>query len=142
MYKKPITFTNLDGEKVTETHYFHLTEAEVIEAEYDLDGGLYAYIQRIIDAQSEREIIAIYKKLLLMAYGKRSEDGKRFIKSDDICLEFTQSPAYSALFMELATDHKAAADFTNGIMPVSDRVRDQDKPVLPPPSPASVANPL
>lgn len=138
MLKKPITFRNLDGETVTETHYFHLTEAEVIEAEYEIDGGLTTYIQRVVDAQNEREIIAVYKKLLLLAYGKRSEDGKRFIKNDELRLEFTQNPAYSALFMELATDHKAAAEFTNGIMPVSEKEQVQDKPLLPPPSPASV----
>jgi hypothetical protein len=48
---------------------------------------------------------------------QKSPDGKRFIKNDEMREEFQQTAAYSALFMELATDDKAAADFVNGIIP-------------------------
>ena len=140
MLKRDITFTNLDGEKVTETHYFHLTEADVIELEAEKEGGFLAYIQRVIDAKTQKEIVALYKRIILLGYGKRSEDGKRFIKNDQLREEFTQNPAYSALFMELATDDKAAAAFTAGIAPVPEGNRVQDKPQLPPPSPASVVH--
>ena len=50
-------------------------------------------------------------------YCEKSADGKRFMKSEEIATAFSQTEAYSILFMELATDATAAADFVNGIVP-------------------------
>ena len=65
-------------------------------------------------------IIKVFKELVLKAYGEKSPDGKRFIKSDELSTAFAQTEAYSELFMKLATDDKAAADFVNGIIPKLD----------------------
>ena len=81
-------------------------------------------IQRIVAAKDAPAIIKIFKDLVLKAYGEKSPDGKRFIKSDEIRDAFSQTEAYSNLFMELATDAEAASKFFNGIIP--DNV---DKPV-------------
>ena len=74
-------------------------------------------IKRIVDAQDAPAIIKVFKDLVLKAYGEKSPDGKRFIKSDEIAAAFAQTEAYSILFMELATDADAAAKFVNGIVP-------------------------
>ena len=117
MLKKTITYTDYDGNERTEDFYFNLTKAEVMEMEMSTSGGMAEMIQRIIAAQDSPAIIKIFKELVLKAYGQKSPDGKRFIKSDEISTAFAQTEAYSNLFMELATDADAAAKFVNGIIP-------------------------
>lgn len=117
MLKLTRTYEDYNGNSRTEDFYFNLTQAEVIEMEVSVDGGLVEHINRIVAAQNGREIIAMFKDLVLRAYGEKSADGKRFIKNQEIRDAFAQTEAYSDLFMELATDAKSAADFVNGIIP-------------------------
>lgn len=117
MLKKTITYTDYNGVERTEDFYFNLSKAEIMEMEMSTTGGLAEMIQRIVQAQDAPAIIKIFKDLVLKAYGQKSPDGKRFIKSDALREEFEQTEAYSNLFMELATDSDAAAAFVNGIVP-------------------------
>ncbi len=117
MLKKTITYTDYDGHERTEDYYFNLTKAEVMEMEMSTSGGLAEMITRIVAAQDQPAIIKIFKDLILKAYGEKSPDGKRFIKSDELSIAFSQTEAYSQLFMELATDAEAASAFVNGIVP-------------------------
>ena len=120
MLKKTITYTDYNGTERTEDFYFNLSKAEVMEMEMSISGGLTEMINRIVAAQDAPAIINIFKKLVLKAYGEKSPDGKRFIKSDEISTAFSQTEAYSQLFMELATDSDEAAKFVNGIVPAAD----------------------
>lgn len=117
MIKKTITYTDYNGTERTENFYFNLSRAEAVEMEIGTTGGLAERIQRIIDAKDNAEIIKIFKELVLKSYGVKSEDGKRFIKSEELSTAFSQTEAYSQLFMELATNADAAAEFVNGIVP-------------------------
>ena len=117
MLKKTMTYTDYNGVERTEDLYFNLTKAEIMEMEMSTAGGLAEAIQRIVAAQDTPAIIKIFKELVLKAYGEKSVDGKRFIKSEEISTAFSQTEAYSNLFMELATDADAAAKFVNGIVP-------------------------
>lgn len=117
MLKKTITYTDYNNNERTEDFYFNLTKAELMEMEMSTNGGLAEMINKIVASQDAPAIIKIFKELVLKAYGEKSLDGKRFIKNDDIREEFSQTEAYSQLFMELATDADAAAAFVNGIMP-------------------------
>lgn len=117
MLKKTITYTDYNGEVRKEDFYFNMTRAEVTEMELSIDGGLSDMIKRVTEAKDVPSIMKIFKDLVLRAYGVKSPDGKRFIKSKELSEEFSQTEAYSDLFMELATDSNAAAAFVNGIMP-------------------------
>lgn len=117
MLKKSITFTDFNGEKVTEDHYFHLSKADLVELEMSKQGGLAAWIQRVVESEDGNAIMREFKHLILSAYGKRSEDGRRFVKNEALRDEFVSSEAYSELFMELITDADAAGKFVNGIIP-------------------------
>lgn len=121
MLKKTVTYTDYNGSERTEDFYFNLTKAEIMEMELSTSGGLAEMIQRIVKAQDAPAIIKIFKELVLKAYGEKSPDGKRFIKSEEISTAFSQTEAYSQIFMELATDSDAAAAFVNGIVPDVDR---------------------
>ena len=117
MLKREIIYENYDGETVSDTYYFNLTKSEILSLEASYNGGLDAAIKRIIDAKDSMALIAEFQRIILLSYGIKSEDGKRFIKSDQLRDEFSQTAAYDVLFMELATNDKLAADFMIGIMP-------------------------
>ena len=121
MLKKTITYTNYNGIEVTEDFYFNLTKAEIMEMEMSTSGGMAEMINKIVSSQDAPAIIKIFKELILKAYGEKSADGKRFVKSEEISVAFSQTEAYSQLFMELATDADAAAKFVNGIVPTVDQ---------------------
>lgn len=117
MLKKTITYTDFNDEQVSEDHFFHLSKAELVELELSHEGGLSESLKKIIEAQDGKAIVAEFKNIILSAYGKRSEDGRRFIKNQQLRDEFESSEAYSTLFMELVLDADKAAEFVNGIIP-------------------------
>ena len=117
MHKKTITYTDDNNVERTEDFYFHLTKAELMEMEMGAVGGLSGMIEKIVSAKDAPAIIKVFKELVLKAYGEKSADGRRFIKSPEISEAFAQTEAYSQLFMELATDADAASKFVNGIAP-------------------------
>lgn len=117
MYKKTITYTDYNDVQRTEDFYFSLSEAEITEMQLGVEGGYAAMIEKIIKAQDTPALIKIFKELLLKSYGIKSDDGRRFIKSEKLSEEFTQTPAYSELYMMLATDDKQASAFIKNIMP-------------------------
>lgn len=129
MLKKTFTYIDYNGVERTEDHYFNLSKAELMEMELSTTGGLAEMITKIVAAQDAPAIVKIFKELVLKAYGQKSADGRRFVKSQELSNEFAQTEAYSQLFMELATDADAAAKFVNGIVPEMD-----NKPSIPAPA--------
>lgn len=117
MHIETIKSTDYNGVERTNDYYFNLTKAEVMEMEMGTTGGYAEMLQQIIKAQDTPSIIKIFKELILKAYGVKSPDGLRFIKNEDLREEFSQTEAYSELFMKLALDADAASKFVNGIMP-------------------------
>ena len=125
MIKKTIKYTDYNGNEREDVCMFNLDEAELMEMELSTTGGLSSTIEKIVQEQDTAKIIAMFKDIVLKAYGQISDDGRRFIKNDTIREEFQQSKAYSTLFMELATDAEAATKFIEGVIDV-----DQNDPRL------------
>lgn len=117
MIKKTIKYTDYDGNERVEDFYFNLSKAELMEMELSQTGGLEKMVKQIVATRDMPRIIALFKDIILRSYGIKSPDGKRFIKSDELREEFTQTEAYSELFMELSTNSDVAAEFINGVMP-------------------------
>lgn len=117
MLKKTINYVDYNGTKRTEDFYFNLTKAEISEMELEIPGGMSEMLKRITAAQDTPTLVKIFKDLILRSYGVKSDDGRRFIKSQQLKEEFSQTEAYSELFMELATNADAASAFINGIIP-------------------------
>ena len=117
MLKLTRTYTDYNGMERTEDFYFNFSKAELTEKHLSTEGGLDVLLRKIVDSQDHEEIVKTFKDIILKSYGKKSEDGKRFMKSEEISREFEECPAYSDLFMELSTDSDAASKFVNGIMP-------------------------
>lgn len=115
MIKLPIKYKDYEGVEREELFYFNLNKAELLTMEMEEDGGLKKHLEKIIQAKDAKAIIAEFKKLIKLSYGVKSPDGKRFMKSDELWLEFEQTEAYSELFIKLAMDSKEAAAFVNGV---------------------------
>jgi hypothetical protein len=115
--KKRITYEDFNGEEVTEELYFNLSKAELVELELSRPGGMQEHLQKIVESEDGKAIITEFKELILMSYGQRSEDGKRFVKTQAMRDDFASTEAYSQLFFELCTDAEKAAEFVNGIIP-------------------------
>lgn len=117
MIKKTVTYTDYNDEERTEDFYFNFTQAELTEWEASVDGGATAMWKKIVEAKNVPELAKFFKTMLLKAYGKKSEDGRHFYKDEKIAKEFESSPAYSQMYMLLATNSDEAAAFWNGVMP-------------------------
>ena len=117
MYKITESYIDYDGNERKEDFYFNFTEAELAKMELSVTGGLTTIIQRAIDAKDVPSLIKIFEDLISKSYGQKSLDGRRFVKSPEILEEFKQTEAYSQIYMRMATDEKAAAEFVNNVMP-------------------------
>ena len=117
MLAKKITYTDYNGVEQTEKFYFNLSKAELVELQIGKNGGYQEYLKRLINSRDQEEIASIFKMFILKSYGIKSDDGKRFIKSEELSKEFEQTEAYSELYCELVTDTNKATEFFNGLMP-------------------------
>ena len=139
MLKKEITYEDYNGEKQTDVYYFNLSKAELVDMSFGDGKSVADTIRQATETQDRGRLIGLFKQLVLDSYGEKSEDGKRFIKSQELREQFAQTAAYSELFMELATNDQAAIKFTKGLLPKDladglNQQRDQDKSVIPPTS--------
>lgn len=133
MLKQTITFEDYNGVTRTEDHYFNLNKAELMELQLSVNGGLDEMIKKIVNSKDTPSIIKIFKTIIMKAYGVKSDDGRRFIKSETISEEFTQTEAYSQLFMDLISDADKAAAFINSVVPadLAEKVKEADLKALP-----------
>lgn len=119
MYKYTATYTDYDGVERTEDFLFNLSEAEIVEMEYGVTGGMQRMLEQIVAAKDTKRIMDVFKDLIKRAYGVKSPDGRRFEKDEKLSKEFTETPVYSDMFMRFARDADAAAEFVNKIIPQS-----------------------
>lgn len=117
MIKLNLKYTDYDGNVREEEYRFNLSKAELIELEYTMEGGLKQHIENIIKAKDVTQIYKMFAFVVDKSYGKKSPDGKRFMKSPEILAEFKESEAYSELLMKFIQEPKFAANFVNDILP-------------------------
>ena len=121
MWKETITYTDYFGEERTEDFRFNLSKAECAERQMKFAGGGYGeFLRKIVEAKDAEKIVEYFKQFLLDSYGEISPDGRRFMKSPELSKAFSETEAYSILYMKLATDDQFAADFVNGVVPKPD----------------------
>lgn len=118
MYRRIFKYEDFDGREREEEALFHLSKAETMmwlttNSELTLDQVLI----ELSEKSDIKRIMEIFEDLILRSYGRKSADGRRFIKSDELREEFKQTEMYSELFMELVQDDKKAAIFVNSILP-------------------------
>lgn len=117
MYAKTIKYEDYNGNQREETFYFNLSKAELIDLEWRTPGGLENYMKHIMSMMDGQALADTFKMLIEKSYGVKDPEGRRFIKNEKVLKNFTETEAYVELYVQLATDDKAAAEFVNGIFP-------------------------
>lgn len=117
MYVKTIKFVDYDGNNREVTAYFNLNKAEILEMNMNEEGGLEALINRIALTTDTKELMRLFKQVILGSYGEKSADGMRFVKKQELTDAFEQSCAYPELLVELINNAEEAAKFINNIIP-------------------------
>lgn len=118
MLKREINYTDYDGNPRTETHYFNLTVNEV-QTLRPTDGSS-NYSTALERLESEQDVPGLAEeitRIILLAYGEKSEDGRIFRKSKELSDDFSQSAAFEQLYRELQEDARVANEFFMGILP-------------------------
>ena len=129
MLKKTITYTDFNGNDVTDDFYFNLTQAEILKIEMGTQKavGLEATVLALQEEKDGGKLMELFERIIRMSIGKKSPDGKRFIKTPEIADEFMETQAYSDLVMSFIEDSSKGAEFFNSIIP------QQEKPAIPAP---------
>lgn len=131
MLAKPITYKDpFSGENVTETFYFNITTAEMLDIEARYNGSIMTAIRRVLDSRNLESIIEIFKYLIGKAYGERPLNTNKFVKSKEATDAFLSSDAYSELMFELLEDKEAASEFFTHVFPEKGEIADRLKKLL------------
>lgn len=118
MYKETVTYTDYNGNERTEDVYFNLTKSELTEMEFTLYGGEFSkHLETVARSDDNAEIFKLFKMLVLKAYGQKSEDGRKFVKSEKLTEEFEQTALYDAIFYKYCSDADAVVEFFKAIVP-------------------------
>lgn len=116
MFKKRISYVDFDGVDRQEDFYFHLSPPEVIRMEAKLGGvSIENYSRTLVDHQNSEKMITFIEDIVLTSYGRKSENGKSFMKGPAVREEFEYSQAYAELLVELLTNPESAEKFAAGV---------------------------
>lgn len=126
MHKRTMTYTDFNGTEVTEDFYFNLSKADIVKMQLSEKVGLHEHMTQVVRSNDGPKIVELFEKIVLMAYGVRTEDG-RFVKSQEVRDHFASTAAYAELFVLLATDAGAAAEFINATMPPKEEMEQLTK---------------
>lgn len=117
MTYETITYSDYNGVTKTKRFYFNINKAELIKLETMTPGGVAQSLQDAVDAKDAVKLMKFFEMIISMAYGEKSEDGERFIKSQALSEAFMQTEAYNKLFTELLTNAEKASKFINAVFP-------------------------
>lgn len=131
MFADTIKYTNFDGVEVSEEVRLNLTKMECreLDLKYEDEGGLFAHLKGLIRKKQDGEtavkpLYDFVKELIEHAYGVKSADGRRFIKTDEngrkLSESFTDSACFDELMDMLYTDKIDMEAFVTAIFPASD----------------------
>lgn len=126
MLKKAITYKDFNGKEITEEFCFNLTQAECIDLDfmYEDRGGIKEYLKSLIkeiqdkgESAPKRPMYEFLKLIIRLSVGKKSDDGKRFVKNESVSNDFLQTEAYSEFIMGLLNDPDGIPDFIAQVLP-------------------------
>lgn len=120
MIKETITYTDLNGVERTEDFYFDLSKPEIVKMQASAKGGYDVQLKSVAAGPNGALIMEFFEDFIKSAYGEKSDDGRRFMKSEEISKAFMETPAYEVLFEKLVTDAEYAAEFTNKVLRVKE----------------------
>lgn len=132
MLKRTVKYKDFNDQEVEEVVYFNLTRSELFDLALKDDGGFARYLERVSKSDSPGQLFTEIKNIILLGYGEKSEDGKRFIKTRDgqrLSDEFVQTAAYDQLFSEFTENATEFANFVKAMLP-SDLLQQLEQDML------------
>lgn len=117
MFTYTVDYEDFNGVKKKKELYFNLTEPEIVMWQGDNNGALETILQRMVDAQDFRDIVAMFDDIVNRSYGVKSADGEDFEKSEEILRKFKSSRAYEAFFQAITNNSTLALQWMRGLMP-------------------------
>lgn len=128
MLKKLIKYTDFDGNEREEEFWFNLSKADLARLEYSREGGMEAVVRRLQNRLSGPEVYKIFEEIVLGAYGEKSDDGRRFIKSPELSKAFSETPAYDELLTDILSSEENMANFIYALLPEDMKEQAKEKP--------------
>lgn len=125
MFSDKITFEDFNGNTVTEEIFFNISKMEMLEMDASHNGQYGEYLQEIANTEDVQALLGAFKDIVKLSYGVKSEDGKRFVKSDEEFKKFEESPAYDEFMIKLMTQEDYALKFILGVMPSAEGVTEE-----------------
>ena len=119
MFKHTIEYQDFNGIERSEDFYFHLSTPEVVRLEAKLGTTIEEYTKTIANQQDLTKMLDFLEDLVLGSYGKKTSDGKSFIKNQELRTEFEYSQAYAELFEEILLNKDLAVKFGEGVAETS-----------------------
>lgn len=122
MIKKEVKYTDFDGNPQSETLHFHITKADLLDNldirdEFDEFLKVSQGKERDLTEDEVRLLISIVRRVVKIAYGVRSADGKQFRKSEELWEDFRYSAAHDDFLFSLFDNPESAIEFLNGVFP-------------------------
>ena len=120
MLKMDVKYEDFNGVQRNEEFYFNMSKSEMLRLqlrhsklvdEKTIQGGFTEFLEAVRERGSGQEMGEVVEDLILSAYGKKSDDGRSFMKSPEDRQAFSQTAAYDSLFIQLLTDQKAMETF-------------------------------
>lgn len=142
MLKKTIKYVDYNGVERTENLYFHVSKASILTASNDVYSEIMNAANELQDrakllegmevtevneenafdpnnqvlAESIRMVARLLDRLIDLSYGKRSEDGLKFVKSKEVLDEFKSSMAYDAFIEQMLANQEEMIEFINKLV--------------------------
>jgi hypothetical protein len=115
MFKHNIEYNDFNGNPRKEDFYFHLSKPEVLRIEAEIGNDIKSYTEELVATQNLKDMLSFLEKMLLNSYGKKTTDGKSFVKNKELREEFEYSNAYAELFEQLLTNGDLARKFGESV---------------------------
>lgn len=125
MFSDKITYEDFNGDTITEELFFNISKMEMLNMDASYGGKFGEYLQKIAESEDMQKLLDAFKDIVKLAYGVKSEDGKRFVKSEEEYKKFEESPAYDEFMMKLMTNEDYSLKFILGAMPKVDGVTEE-----------------
>ena len=115
MLKKHVEYYDFNGKLQKEDVYLHINKVEQTRILGRMGDNITDHIKKLVEDKDTDTLIDLIEKIILIAYGKKSDDGRQFIKTKEETDAFSNSEAYAEIFGDLITHPEEAEAFWAGV---------------------------
>lgn len=110
-------YIDFNGETVEETVYFNLSKVDIARLQVKGDGTFIDMLKGWLKDKKIENVFDFFYNLVLDAYGEKSEDGKRFVRTPEMRAKFAESRAFDEIFSEVISSEDKMNNFVRAIIP-------------------------